>query len=123
MAYNVLLPEHFLVAGDMSLSSITSSAIETKYQDNIGIQLNWTGTPTGTFDFQVSMDHSQDINGNIKVAGTWVSLPVNPIVAPAGGASSAYVDFNQLSTPYIRVVYTRTSGSGTLQGYTIAKGV
>lgn len=123
MAYNLLIPVKIINAGDMSLASITSDITEVKLQDNVGIQLHWTGTPVGTFAFQVSLDHKKDPNGNVLVAGNWVSLPMSPAIAAAGGADDAYVDLNQLSAQYIRVVYTRTSGSGTLDVYVGAKGV
>lgn len=104
-------------------SSITSSAVEIRNQDNIGIQLNWTGTPVGTFAIQISSDHLEDMEGNVQVAGNWVSLPLSPAVAAAGSADSAYIDLNQLSAQYIRIVYTRTSGTGSLTGIVVGKGV
>lgn len=122
MSYNLLNPVHIITAGDMS-GSITSSAVEVKLQDNVGVQLHWTGTPTGTFAIQVSMDHREDIEGNIVVAGHWVSLILNPTVSAAGSADDAYVDLNQLSAMYIRIVYTASGGSGTLDAFINAKGV
>lgn len=107
----------------MSQASITSRAIEIIRQDNVGIQLNWTGTPTGTFDFQVSVDHKEDSNGVVMEEGNWVSIPLTTPITAAGSPDSAYVDFNQLSAAYMRVVYTKTSGSGTLDGFIAAKGV
>lgn len=122
MAYSNLLPFQLITSGNMN-ASITSDAVYTQYQDNIGIQLNWTGVPVGTFDVQISMDHHQDINGNITVAGNWTSLPLSPAIAASGGADTAYIDLNQQSAPYFRVVYTRTSGTGTLNVFATAKGI
>jgi hypothetical protein len=77
----------------------------------MGIQLVWTGTPTGTFDIQVSLDHRQDAYGNVTNPGTWSSLTISPSPSsPAGSASNTYIDINQLSAPYVRVVYTKGSG-------------
>lgn len=123
MAYNVLFPVHLIAAGDMSLTSITSDAVNIQNQDNVGIQLNWTGAPTGTFAFQVSMDHKETANGVITVAGHWVNLTVSPAIAAAGSPDSAYVGINQIAAPYIRVVYTMGSGSGSLDVFVGAKGV
>lgn len=122
MSYNLLNPYQFIVNQSMGASS-TSAIIEIKQQDNIGIQLNWTGTPVGAFDVQISIDHEQDMNGNVTVAGNWVSLGLSPAISAAGSADSAYVDLNQMSASYIRVVYNRTSGTGTLNGFITAKGV
>ena len=46
MAHNVLGPVHILDTVSMG-ASIVSDPVEIKYQDNIGIQLEWTGTPVG----------------------------------------------------------------------------
>ena len=122
MAYNVAKPYNLVVNGNMA-STITSAAFQCQEQDNVGIQLNWTGTPTGAFTFQVSMDYFQDYNGNITNAGNWITLTLNPAITASGSANIAYVDFNQLSAPYIRFVYTPSAGSGTLNAFVTAKGV
>lgn len=122
MAYNLLFPDHIIVAGDMS-ASITGPAMEVRNQDNIGFQLNWTGAPVGTFQVQISSDHKQDANGNITVAGNWVTLPLSPAITASGTPDTAYIDINQTSASYIRVNYTRVSGTGTLDAFITAKGV
>lgn len=122
MSYNLLLPVTMVSSVSMA-TSITSSVLEIKEQDNVGIQMIWTGTPTGTFSVQVSINYQRDINGNVTNAGTWTSIPLSPAIAAAGSADNAYVDLNQLSAPYIRVVYTRSSGTGTLNVLGIGKGV
>ena len=85
MAYNVLYPYTIFSASSMA-TSLTSAAIKIEYQDNAGIQLHWTGTPTGTFSFQISSNHVQDYLGNITTPGEWVTLPVSPTVTAAGVA-------------------------------------
>ncbi len=122
MSYNVLYPVQVFNSVSMATSS-TSHAVEVINQDNIGIQLHWTGTPTGTFSVQVSSDYSQDYLGNIQNAGHWIALPLSPAITAAGSPDDAYIDLNQLSAMYVRVVYTAVSGSGTLTGYVVAKGV
>ncbi len=122
MSYNLLNPVHIIVAGDMS-GNITSNAVEVKLQDNVGVQLHWTGAPTGVFSIQVSMDHREDIEGNVVVAGHWVSVILNPSITASGSADDAYIDLNQLSAAYVRIVYTATSGTGTLDAFVNAKGV
>lgn len=122
MAQNPLLSFHLVSAASM-VSTVTSKAQACQYQDNVGIQLIWTGTPTGTFDVQVSINHAQDFQGNITTAGTFTSLTLSPVPAAAGSAGSYYVDLNQLSAPYYRIVYTPSSGTGTLDIYVSGKGV
>jgi len=122
MSYNLLNPVHIVSSQSMA-SSITSSAVEVKLQDNMGIQLNWSGSPVGSFSVQVSMDHKEDIEGNIVVPGHWIDIPLNPTISAVGMADVAYIDLNQLSAMYLRVVYTASSGSGTLDAFVNAKGV
>lgn len=122
MAYNLVKPVNIITDGDMS-SSITSSVVEIMYQDNIAIQLDWDGTPTGSFEFQISNNHREDILGNVVEEGTWVTLPLDPAITASGSADNALVDLNQLGAAYVRVVYTAVSGSGTLNAVLTAKGV
>lgn len=110
-------------AGDMS-GNVSSSAQNIQITDNIGIQVNiLTGTPTGTFDVQVSADHVE-INNQVQTAGTWVSIgtPYQSAIT-AGAPTNVYFDLNQLSSQYVRLLYTRTSGTGTFDAFIVGKGV
>jgi hypothetical protein len=122
MSYNLLLPVHIIQAVSMG-ASILGTAIAIKNQDNVGIQLNWTGTPTGTFDVQISNDHVQDTTGNILNAGNFISIPLSPAIIATGAAGTAFVDINQTGAVFIRVNYNATSGTGVLDAYISAKGV
>lgn len=119
---NTLQSYQLITSGDMS-SSITSAATNIQFLDNIGVQLHFTGSPTGTFSVQVSLNHKQDSQGVVSVPGDWVSIVLSPAPVAAGSADDIYIDINQISSPWLRVVYTRSSGSGTLQGYVGAKEV
>lgn len=107
--------------GDMSQSTITSAVTNIQYLDNIGVQLNFTGTPTGNFSVQVSADYAQDSSGNVTNAGNWIALSLSPSPAATGSGSNIYIDITEISAPWIRVVYTKTSGTGTLNGYITGK--
>lgn len=131
MSYNLLQPVLEIAAGNMA-STITSAALEIKLQDNLGIQCNFTGSPVGTFQIQISMDYMQDIFGTILNAGNWIPITltylsggsfVSATSVPTSVGSPIYIDCNQLSAPYARIVYTAISGSGTLNAYVTAKGV
>jgi hypothetical protein len=122
MSYNRLDPFHIIKAQSMT-TSITSAAQPVNLQDNIGLQFNWTGGPVGVFGVQVSMDYYQDSFGNIVNPGNWTTLPLSPALVATGMAGTAYADLNQLSTPYVRLTYTATSGTGTLDAFVNAKGI
>lgn len=117
---NQLLKASLVSAGDMT-GNITSSVLNCQYLDNIGIQINFTGTPVGTFAVQISADHAQDQQGNVTVAGSWVSLTLSPSPAATGSADQIYIDMTQLSAPWLRVVYTATSSTGVLNVYATGK--
>lgn len=104
-----LTPIKVISAGDMS-GSLASSAIDIRFLDNIGIQLVWTGTPTGTFGVTGSVDGS-----------TFTAISLSPSVTAAGSASNALIDLNQLSCAYIKVIYTASSGSGTLNAWVMGR--
>lgn len=113
---------HNIVAGDMSQATITSIVTNIEQLDNIGFQLNWSGTsPVGTIAIQVSLDYAQDYLGNVTNTGTWATIGITPTPSVSGNTGSAYIDVNQLSAPWIRAVYTKTSGVGTLQGWITGK--
>ncbi len=111
-----------IVAGDMSQTTITSTVTNIEFLDNIGIQLNWSGTsPVGTAQVQVSADYEQDMFGNVTNAGHWVAMTLSPSPSISGNTGSIYIDINQHSAPWMRVVYTKGSGVGTLNGFITAK--
>lgn len=122
MAYNLLRPVALFSSLSMATSQ-TSRAVEIKNQDNIGLQVTWAGAPTGAFSVQISSDHIEDIEGNIQVAGHWVTLPLSPAVTASGTPDDAYIDLNQMSAQYVRLVYTAASGAGTMTALAVGKGV
>ncbi len=117
---NVLEAYHALVARSMA-ASITSPVTSIKFLDNCMIQLNFTGVPVGTFAVQVSADYNQDSFGNVINAGNWVALPLSPSPIASGAADQIIIDMNEMPAPWMRVVYTRTSGTGALDMYVTAK--
>jgi hypothetical protein len=107
---------------DMSQATLTSALTNIEFLDNVGIQLSWAGTsPVGTFEVQVSLDHQQDQYGNVTNAGNWAPISFTSPPAVSGNTGSVYLDINQISAPWIRVVYTKTSGIGLLNGYICGK--
>lgn len=119
---NVLLPSRIVAATSMA-STVTSPPTNVQYLDNVVYQAQWTGTPTGTFSVQGSLDYQQAVGGSVISAGTWVALPLSAAVTAAGSADQAEFDLNGIPYPWIRLVYTASSGSGTLDVYICGKAV
>lgn len=101
--------------------NVTGAVTNIQYLDNIGIQLNFTGTPVGTFHVQVSADYDQTAEGEVVSAGNWINMTLSPPPIASGSPDQIYIDILPTSAPWIRVVYTRTSGTGTLNGFITAK--
>lgn len=121
-AKTILRPYQVLSAGDMS-TSITSAPTNVQMIDNAGYSLSWSGTPVGAFSFQCSADYTpgtfpSDYPVN---AGTWTTMTLSANITASGSPDNAYVDLTLLSAPWIRVVYTRTSGSGSLSIWVTGK--
>lgn len=116
MRKNNLLKFQTITSGDMSQATLTSSITNIQYLDNVGIQANFTGSPVGTLSVQVSIDHAQDEWGNVTTAGNW-----SQVTSSAVTSSPVVFDLNQLSAPWIRVVYTKVSGTGTLNVFITGK--
>ena len=99
---NVLVPTSVITAGDMSQATVTSLTTNVQYMDNVSYEAAWTGAPVGTLVVQGS--HT----------GTNWNTIISASPAPAGTSSSQLFDLNQLSFPLVRVLYTKSSGTGTL---------
>lgn len=121
----IIVPQQVLKDGDMSLSSLTTSYTNIQGLDNVGYQVVFTGAPVGTFSVQISADYQpgKSPNSNPINAGNWITLPLSPAITASGSGDAAFIDLNQLGAPWIRLVYTKTSGTGTLQAYVMAKAI
>lgn len=111
---NFLPPFTIITAGDMSQASLTSTIVNIQYLDNICISFVFSGSPVGTFSIEGSNTYNQTPEGSITSVGTWTPIVLNPVAIAAGTSGSVLLDLNQLSFPWIRAIYTKTSGTGTL---------
>jgi hypothetical protein len=94
-----------------STNTIYSNIIEVSRMDNHGIEVAWTGTPTGTLTILVS-------NSGLN----WPALTFDPVLTqPVGSANSIAINLNQLPFKYVMLKYINASGSGTLKAYTQLK--
>lgn len=109
-------------AGDQSQATVTSSVVNIQGLDNVGIQVNiLTGTATGTFDVQISADHVE-VNGREKTAGNWIALgSAYQVAITSGSPANVYFDLTQLSAPFVRLLWTKGSGTGTYDAFVVAK--
>ncbi len=92
-------------------ATVTSAIQNFNNLDNLFIQIRFTGTPTGTFSVEGSADGI--------IFDTFVFTPA--LTQPSGGALAYGINMNQIPAGWFRVVYTNSSGSGTLSVIYFAK--
>lgn len=104
-------PLVFSNSGDMSQATLTCAAVAIFHMPIVCLQAIWSGTsPVGTLQLQGS------VNG-----ANWFN--VGSTVAVSGNTGSAQVTDANAGYNFARVLYTKTSGTGTLSGFAQAKGV
>ena len=90
-----------------STNTIYTNILDVSRMDNVGLEVAWSGTPTGTLSVLVS-------NSGIN----WSALTFSPPIGqPAGSAAMETIDLNQLPFKYLMCQYVNSTGSGTLNIY------
>jgi len=109
-----------ITSGTMTGTSvITGTPHWLDGHSRVSFQCIWTGTPNGTFTFQVANYQGEIFNadGTVKSTVTWTTL-TNPAafsaLQPAGAAGSADFSFADMAHKWIRPIYTNASSTGTL---------
>lgn len=118
----LLRPQQVITNGDMS-GDVTSLVTNINMISCVGYTISWTGTPTGTFSVEVSQDYIQPVGVQPDQlnSGTWVAVNLSVPVVAAGTADTAFIDVDITGAAYVRLKYTRTSGTGTLNAFIAGK--
>lgn len=88
-------------------SVIYSNIIDLAKMDNVGLEVNWTGTPVGVFEV---MGSNSGLN--------FYAITFSPSLGqPSGTASGELISLQQYPWKYIMLRYTNASGAGTLTVY------
>lgn len=114
--------------GASMAASITSAPTILQQKSMCNYSASWSGTsPVGTLSVQASNDYSQDVTGKVSNAGTWNTLtlelngqPVQSIPV-TGNTGSAMIDLDSIAAYAVRLIYTSTSGTGTMQALIVCK--
>lgn len=108
-----------LVTLDSSKSlaaNYTSPPLITQQDFGVYIQAVWTGTPVGTFKLQTSNSYQPGGavpgGGPAAAAGSWDDYPSSS--QDSTGVTSCSWNVADIFFPWVRVVFTSTSGTGTL---------
>lgn len=120
MDKNAIIQKHLVQDGDMT-NPITSEPIKLIRMDRASLHLIFTGIPTGDFAVEVSGDYRENAAGQPTAGGTWTPIALSPAPAAAGSADDIFIDLTVTAAPWVRLVYTPSAGSGTLNAYLSAK--
>ncbi|HET7379798.1 MAG TPA: hypothetical protein VFJ24_07145 [Gaiellales bacterium] len=96
---------------------VTSDPVSIQALAGISFQAVWTGTPTGTFSFEVSNNYDQQNPGLASAKWTVVSSSFFSNlsnVQPAGGAGDAVIELRGMKVKWVRLKYTNSAGAGSL---------
>ena len=110
-----LQPLQRVTNGDMS-GNITSQVVDGRYLENLCWQLIWTGTPTGAFSLQESLDYNP-----VTGVGTWLDDGAG-ITGPTGSSGSAMITLQFRAPRFYRLVYTAGGGAGVLNVWASGSG-
>lgn len=107
MAKFVLKPAQIATSQSMG-ASFEINCPSALQADVVGIQLNYSGSPVGTLEVMGSVDGTNytalylSINGS---SGLSIAIPTN--------TSPVIIDLYGSALPYLKLKYTRTSGTGS----------
>jgi len=103
----IFAPVKIISACDMSTATITSTTVDVGRTSQYSIQAVYTGSPVGSIQINASNDYP------CGGATNWTLAPPTAAVAVSAAGNNmwnvSYGNYNCL-----QVVYTKTSGSGTL---------
>lgn len=117
----LLAPFPAITNGDMS-GDITSKITIIQNLSMASYDVSWAGSsPVGTLDLQVSNTYTQNADGTVRNAGNWTSVPLTVSPSVSGSSGTGFIDIESIGGYAIRLVYTRTSGTGLLQAVLIGK--
>jgi hypothetical protein len=103
-------------------ASITSDVTIIDNLTMIGYDVSWTGSsPVGSMSVQVSNTYSQNADGSVRDAGNWTTLTLSSAAPVSGNSGNGFLDIDATGAYAIRLVYTRTSGTGTMNAKICAK--
>lgn len=112
--------EYVIKGGDMS-TNLTSDVSALTLVSMLTYQFVWSGTsPVGTVAIECSSDYEVNAAGEVVNSGTWTPMTVSYLgtsvqtIPLSGNSGSGVIDITLTSVPFIRAVYTATSGTGTL---------
>ena len=113
-------PKQVITDGDMSGDIVSLVTIGSNI--SLGSYIaSWSGaTPVGTLTIEISNDYSENSDGSVRNPGTWAPFP-DAVQDVTGNSGTGVFDFRDNGFYAMRLTYTATSGTGTLQAWFMGK--
>lgn len=123
MASRPLAGPHSVITNGSMAGNITSEVTIIHNLSMVSYDVSWTAgsTPVGVLTVQVSNTYKQNADGSVKTAGNWTTLTMSTTMSVSGNTGSGFADVDASSAYAVRLVYTRTSGTGVLNAVVNAK--
>jgi hypothetical protein len=113
-------PYKVISNGDMS-GNITGTPTIIDKLSMLSYEFDWSGaSPVGTVSVQVSNTYSLNPYGSVDNPGMWSTVVLNyggsavTSIPISGNTGTGFVDIDATGAYAMRVIYTFTSGTGTL---------
>lgn len=103
-------------------ASITSSVTIVSNLTMISYDISWTGSsPVGVMSVEISNTYSLNMDGTVRDAGNWTTLTLSSTPSVSGNTGHGFIDVDATGAYAMRLIYTRTSGTGTMNATINAK--
>ena len=102
-------------------------ATNIEFLDNLSVHIECGAGATGTFYVQVS--NVPGTTGTGPASTNWVTLPLVDstgaavTLAVTGSAANFFVNIPQVAASYMRLIYTRASGTGAASAWVTGKSI
>lgn len=111
----IIAPYHVVSDHSLSATFASTPTIVTNIS-MISYDIAWSAgsSPVGTVTVEVSNTYALNPDGSIKTAGNWSTLTLSTPCSVSGNSGNGAIDVDSISFYAVRLKYTRTSGSGTM---------
>ncbi len=115
-------PHHLVVDHSLGATFSSSPTILTNIS-MISYDIAWSAgsSPVGVVTVEVSNTYSQNVDGSTRDAGNWTTLALSSTCNVSGNTGNGAIDVDLTGFYAIRLTYTRTSGTGTMNVTVAAK--
>lgn len=110
---------NIIAAQSMGANIPSGQVLDLRALDNFSVHVKWTsGNAIGVIAVEASNNYvAQPLSGSFAA----VAADSGAITQPASNSGEAIYNYSNRGYSYIRVTYTRTSGTGTLNVWVTTK--